>query len=155
MATFGTFVDDVSLKATELNDCFRLSSTVPSLTQSATMALSTTSSRASAFTVNKLVIFTCYLQIQSGSGSSGTRIEVSLPVTAASNSVRVIGGGRFVDSSTTEETLLRAVQVSTTKIAFLTETTNSLTAYLGQTNGPNTALATSDVIQCFVMYEAA
>jgi FAD/FMN-containing dehydrogenase len=154
MATFGTFVDGVSLKADELNDCFRLSSALPVVRQSATMALASTS-KAFTFQVNKLVIFSCFLQIGASTGSTGVIMEVDLPVTAASSSVRVIGSGRFQDNSANDATLIRVVQVSTTRMAFLTETTTSLTTFLGQTGGPNTPLGQNDVLSLFIMYEAA
>jgi hypothetical protein len=153
MATFGTFVDNVSLKASELNDCFKLTSFSPVVRQSVVVD-QTNNSKGSYFQVNKIVICSIRCPFQS-SGTLNSRIELDLPVTAASSSVRVIGGGRIRDVTLNDFLLLRAVQISTTRVAFLSDTTNSLSTYLGQTDGPNMQLENGDNLIIYLMYEAA
>lgn len=153
MATFGTFVNGVPLKASELNDFFKVTTSLPTIRQSNTVTLNA-NAQGRYFQVNKTVLYGFYGQCESA-GTVGNRIEVDLPVTAATNSVRVIGTGFFKDSSAVDCLLVRVVQVSTTRAAFLTEQTNSLTAFLGQTNGPAITLASGDILSCTFQYEAA
>jgi hypothetical protein len=153
MATFGTFVDDVSLKANELNDFLKRTTFTSVLTQGSVVSQQQ-QGQGFYFQVNKLVL--CVVRCRpSTSGTLNQRIEVDLPVAAVSSSVRVIGGGYVYDSSDNDVTLLRVVQYSTTKVAFLTETTTSLTTYLGQSNGPALQIANNDDIFFHCVYAAA
>lgn len=153
MATFGTFVDGTTLKASELNDLFKKTSFVPVLRQSNTVSTET-NRRGLYFSVNKVVVADVYVSATTG-GTPNNAMEIDLPVTAASSSIRVIGHGHFRDSSASDFILVRAVQVSTTRMAFITETSDSLTAYLGTTNGPAITLASGDILTITIQYEAA
>ena len=152
MATFGTFVDSTTLKATELNGLLDLVLFEPVVRQSSVIA--TTSENGYYWQVNKLVCVSYRFSI-SGTGTAGQPILVELPVTAASNSVRIVGTGIFEDDSAANMRLLRVVQYSTTRAAFLTGEATNITAYFGATNGPNTALASGDNLNFTIMYEAA
>jgi hypothetical protein len=153
MATYGTFVDGVSLKAAEANDFLSWVSFTPSATQGgAAIGVDVAIGRYAV--VNKLVM--CHFVIDfNGTGVAGNRIEVTLPITALSSSARVIGTGYFWDASATD--IIRAVplQYSTTKVAFLTNTGTSLTSYLGTTNGPAVTIADNDFLSALIFYEAA
>jgi hypothetical protein len=158
MATFGTFVDNVSLKATELNGLLNAVSFDSVIRQPGVINPRSGSDGpyGRVFRVNKLVIYHFRFR-PSSSGSSNNRIELDLPVTAASNSMRVIGTASYIDVSAGGANFFRVavVQYSTTRAAFLSETTTSLTTYVGQTNGPNFIVADGDIISGTLMYEAA
>jgi hypothetical protein len=153
MATYGTFVDGNVLTAAEANDFLASTTVTPVVRQNATMTLSEGVGRR--YRVNDLVYYTFTCTISGGSPTAGTRIEVDLPITAVSDTQRSIGVGFFIDNSPSSYILTRIVKVSTTRMAFLTATSTSLTSYLGTTNGPAITLAASDAIQGFVVYEAA
>ena len=157
MAVFGTFVDGVSLKASELNTLGAASTYTPKLYQPAEIIAGISGASAFYFTMNDIVygslLFYC-----GASGTAGQRIEIDLPVTAASSSIRIIGTGYFWDDSAGlggEMTLVHAVQYSTTRMALLTNTANSLTTYFGTTDGPNTAVANNDFFYLQFIYKAA
>lgn len=160
MATYGTFVDGQTLTASEAND-FLEWKTFPTavLYQPSQVLVSGSGSEAvSAWyaVVNKTVYYHVRLTCNGGSGTANTRIEVNLPVTAAANSVRVIGTGSAYDSlSPSAGYRLAVVRVSTTRVAFLANASASLTTYLGQTNGPTLTLADNDMISFTCVYEAA
>lgn len=152
MATYGTFVDGVSLKAAEANDFFTDINFTPVLRQSTVPTLSTAA--GAYLRVNKIV-FAWFRVVASSSGSTGNRIEIDLPVTAASSSVEVIGAGFYLDASATSYRHMAIVQFSTTRMAFLTSTGTSMTTYLGLTNGPNLRVETGDSFWGHVQYEVA
>mgnify|MGYP000293565503 CR=1 FL=1 len=154
MATFGTFVDGTSLKASELNDLFRQKSDASGTPVYQSGIVTQGAGSLRYFTVAKFVIGFFYASI-SGAGTAGNRIEAALPVTAASSSVRVIGSGLFRDNSPLGFRAIRVVQYSTTRMAFLTDTATSLTSYLGTTNGPAVTLANNDQLFGSFIYEAA
>jgi heme O synthase-like polyprenyltransferase len=104
--------------------------------------------------VNDVVIAAIFVQANA-SGTSNNRIEIDLPVAAASTNRRVIGNGAVRDASLSDFLLVSAVQYSTTRVAFFTNASTSLTTYLGQTGGPTLTLANSDSVQCLLVYEAA
>jgi hypothetical protein len=153
VATYGTFVDNTTLKASELNNFFVSTTFTPVLRQSSSLPIQS-NHYGVYFQVNKLV-FCIIHALPTASGTPGQRIEFDLPVTAASSSVRVIGRGYFNDDSASRVYRLAVVQYSTTRAAFISEDANSLTAYLGTTGGPNTALANADAIGLNICYEAA
>jgi len=158
MATFGTFVDGVSLKASELNDLLVSVSSTPVIRQSSIITQTNTSlTRGRYFVVNKLVIYNFrWVSGVSGTGVANNRVELDLPVTAASNSMRVIGSGYYLDQSETPSAFRMAItQFSTTRAAFLSETTTSLATYIGQTDGPGVTIAPTDSFVGTIMYEAA
>lgn len=154
MATYGTFVDNVSLKFSEVNDFF-VPQTIasPVLTQGVNVTYGNDRLMA-YYQVNKFVHGNFYLNV-TGTGTLNSRIEVDLPVAAASSSVRVIGEALISDISAVLYRVCRIVQFSTTKMAFLTDSATSLTTYLGQTNGPNIRLALNDTLWGSFRYEAA
>jgi hypothetical protein len=154
MATYGTFVDDVSLKFSEVNDFFTAQTEpFPVLTQGVNVTYGNDRLMA-YYKVNKFVHGNFYLNATT-SGTLNSRIEVSLPVTAASSSVRLIGEALIYDISAVSYRICRIVQISTTRMAFLTDSATSLTTYLGQTNGPNTRLALNDILWGSFRYESA
>ena len=153
MAGFGTFVDDVSLKASELNTFFATTSFSPQITQSNTVSMAG-QAQGHYFRVNKVVVCTVNALCAS-TGTGGNRIELTLPVTASSSSVRTIGYGYLFDFSGVGVRLMRAVQFSTTRAAFLTGNATSLTSYAGLTNGPAFTVGDNDRFFCVLQYEAA
>lgn len=155
MATFGTFVDGVSLKASEINGLFTSVQSLPVIRQPGVIAAATTVS-GRYFIVNKLVFYSFSWSTSSGSGTANNRIELDLPVTAASNSMRVIGQGIYQDVGGSPINFRVAiVQVSTTRAAFLSATTTSLTTYVGQTNGPGFTIGANDALSGTIVYQAA
>jgi hypothetical protein len=154
MATFGTFVNNVSLKASELNTFFARTAFTPVFRQSATITTSTSTRPSNYFIVNKLV-FCSVRASATTSGTSNNRIEFDLPVAAASNAERVIGSGFIEDNSANDIIRVIAVRVSTTRVAFLTNASTSLSTYLGQTGGPTLTIANLDIFSLFLTYEAA
>jgi hypothetical protein len=153
MATFGTFVDDVSLKASELNTLGAVTTFTPTFFQSAAISSAATTN-AYYFVFNKMVF--CNVRFTASSaGSSGQRIEFGLPVTAASSSVRVIGTGSWNNAAPGIFRRLSVVQYSTTRAGFLTAAANSLTAYFGTSGGPDTAISSNNIFFFSIMYEAA
>ena len=162
MATFGTFVDDVSLKASELNGFLKPTLSVPVMRQSNVIlpqpANATSAPFGVYFQVNKLVIYVWRFQANenSGFGTGGNAIELDLPVTAASNSVRVIGTGFYGDNSASPPFFrMSVVQFSATRARFMTGSATSLTSYLGLTNGPALTVSNNDRFNGVIMYEAA
>ena len=154
MATYGTFADGVSLKAAEANDFFVWEDFTPVVTQSNTMTF-TGSIRARYARVNKLV-FVNFAAIFNTTGTSNNSIEFTLPVTASSTSFRVVGSALFKDASNSNQFILGIpVLSSTTACRFLSNTSTSMTTYIGLTNGPNLTLASNDLITVRLMYEAA
>ena len=153
MATYGTFVDGNTLKASEANDFLVWETFTPSVFQPGSLSTND-SDRYSQ--INKLVIVVYGFQVINP-GTANNRIEVALPVTAnsATNNT-VIGSGFCLDISAPGNIIrFSAVQYSTTRVAFLSNAANSTTAYLGTTAGGGPTLANQDFIKAVVMYEAA
>lgn len=164
MATFGTFVNGVSLKATELNDLLKGTSFTPVIRQSNVVdPLGPTANDApygTYFRVNQFILYCFRFRSSdtSGSGTAGNVILLDLPVTAASSSMRVIGSGYYFDNNAVAPNRFfhtRIVQYSTTRAAFMTGSATSLTTYLGQTNGPALTVQPSDIFAGILMYKAA
>lgn len=160
MATFGTFTNGVSLKASEMNDLLVAVSSAPVIRQPNIIPARTTTGSAAVgkyFIVNKLVIYSFFWRAASGQvGTANNRIELDLPVTAASNSMRVIGSGIYTDGIVPPTySRMAIVQYSTTRAAFLSETTTSLTTYVGQTNGPTLTINDGHQFSGNIVYEAA
>jgi hypothetical protein len=152
MATYGTFVDGVSLKAAEANDFFKWTTFTGVVKQSVTLSASTNTCRYAQ--VNKLIHVSFYFVISS-TGTTGNRVEVNLPVTAASSSIRTVGFGTIRDQSALTTYNVVPVLNSTTTVAFLSTSATSLTNYFGVTGGPTVTLASSDTVRCSIVYEAA
>jgi hypothetical protein len=153
MATYGTFVDAVTLKASEANDFLVWKTFTPVIRQPS--SLSFTGSGPNRYCqVNKLVI-AVFTFGPSLTGTSNTRIEIDMPVTAAAGSGFVIGGGYFIRSSPFDIIRITAVQFSTTRIALYSDAANSTTAYFGTTAGGGTTTAGGDSYKVVVMYKAA
>lgn len=151
MATFGTFTDGSVLKAAEINDMFVATTFTPAVKQDVNITNGTIAI-SRYYKVNKLVMCAVTLTVTS-SGGSNNPILINLPVTAKANSFRVIGSGYHLASGTVR--LLRAVQYSTTQMAFFSESATSLTAYFGTTAGGGNTLANGHTIGAVIMYEAA
>jgi hypothetical protein len=153
MATFGTFVDGVSLKASELNGFLGATSWTPTITQGASLGTAG-GTEGFYFRVNKLIICR-FVALPVNTGTALNRVEINLPVTASSNSARVIGTCFFRDTSANTYRHCRVVQYSTTSMAFITETATSLTSYFGNTNGPAVQVTSTDSFRGYAIYEAA
>lgn len=155
MATFGTFVDDVSLKASELNSFFDKQTFTPVLKQSNTLTFSSLNFEGEYCKVNKTVFCKIRIGNVTGTGTANNRITLDLPLTAATNDVRVIGSGLIEDDSASNVFRVAVVKYSTTQVAFLAGDSTSLTVYVGQTGGPTLTLASQDQIDVIFVYEAA
>lgn len=152
MATFGTFVDNVPLTAAELNDFLTWGTYAGNLRQGGT-AVSISSRNSRYAQVNKTVFFSARIQV--GSNSSTGAIEFDLPVTAATNSERVIGTAIVYDASATDIIRLVAVRSSTSRMAFYSDLSTAMGTYFGATNGPALTLAVNDWVVVNVKYQAA
>jgi hypothetical protein len=128
MATYGTFVDGVTLKASEANDFFKKATVSTGITQGVTPGQNTSTRY---FVVNKLVVVVGRASFSTPGGTSGSVVEMTLPVTASSGSFRVIGSARYEDFVNDVVYVLRIVKTSTTKAQFLSEGGTSLTDRFG------------------------
>jgi hypothetical protein len=153
VATYGTFVDGVTLKASEANDFLVWKSFTPVIRQPGSLTFTGTGPNRYC-QVNKLVIAIYNFGVFNN-GTSNTRIEVDMPVTAAAGSGFCIGQALFLRPSPIDYIRINPIQFSTTRIAFLSGDANSTTAYFGTTAGGGPTLANSDVFRIVVMYEAA
>ena len=152
MATYGTFVDGVSLKASEVNDFFVWTTFTGVVKQSVTLSTSTNVCRYAR--VNDLIHVTYRFTI-STAGTASNSVEVNLPIAAVSTSARSVGFGSISDSSTSTTYYVVPVLNSTTTVRFLTSTATSLTSYFGLTNGPAITLASGDAMLFSIVYETA
>ena len=154
MATYGTFVDDVSLKASEINDFFTWVDFTPVLKQNVTVSTTTANRFARYARVNKLIMV--YFQlVVSGAGTANNAIEINLPVAASTSSIRVVGSARFFDQNAVDSFIFVPVLNSTTTFRFLANAGTSLTSYVGLTGAPGLTLASGDVFNVSLMYETA
>jgi hypothetical protein len=152
VATYGTFVDGVALTAAEINDFFVWKSyNSGANVRQNNVGVSPSTQIAKYAVVNKTVYYYLYSVISAGPGAGAITIE--LPVTAAANSVRVIGSGYVFDASGSDLVRLSVVRTSTTRASLLSNTGTSLSAYFG--TNPTFTFAASDVISVLIAYEAA
>ena len=154
MATYGTFVDGVSLKASEAND-FLVWTTFGASTrfkQNTNQILSLSYLKYAR--VNKLVFVNAH-GVFSSSGGAGSAIEFVLPVTAADGSQKVLGSAYIEDDSANDVLRLVPVITSTTVVKFLADDSTSLSTYLGEVGGPTFTIANGDSISLNIVYEAA
>lgn len=126
MATYGTFVDNVALTAAELNDFFVWNSFVPQIFQPSSISISSTLRFGKYAQVNKVVIGSAYFRT-TGSGTALNVAGFALPVTAASNSEKVIGCGYLQTSSGYDRFSL--IRVSTTRASFVLDNSVATTGY--------------------------
>jgi hypothetical protein len=154
MATYGTFVDDVSLKASEINDFFTWVNFTPVLKQNVTVSTTTATRIARYARVNKLIMVYFSLPV-SGTGTANNAIEINLPVAASTSSIRVVGSARFFDQNALDTFNFVPVLNSTTTFRFLANAGTSLTSYVGLTGAPGLTLASGDSIRVSLMYETA
>jgi hypothetical protein len=148
MATYGTFVDATTLKASEANDFFRTQTSSPVAKQ--VVSLSGSGSNR-FFVVNKTVFWNFVITISS-SGTASNAITVDFPVASSSDSFRAIGFGYYFDSSDNIK-LVSVVKASSTTVQFMTDAGTSLTNRLGI--NPAITAANGDVIVFNCIYEAA
>lgn len=126
MATFGTFVDDVTLKASEINSLLESTTFTPDLVQGNTITY--LASRTSFyFRVNKLVIGVMKVKTSSGA-VGGNPVVFTLPVAPSSGSFDVIGTG-FVLTNIGQYRRMALVKRSDGKASFLPEVATSITGY--------------------------
>lgn len=154
MATYGTFVDGVSLKASEVNDflVWTSFSGTGRFKQSGNMLLSTSYLKYAR--VNDLVFVNAHA-VFSSSGTANNAIEFVLPVTAADGSQKVLGSAYIEDDTANDVLRLVPVSVSTTAVRFLADDSTSLSTYLGQTGGPTFTIESGDSMSLNIVYEAA
>ena len=157
MATYGTFVDGVSLKAVEVNDFFVWTTFTPVLKQSNTVGIKSSPNSLGRYArVNKLILVNIRCGVSDAStGTANNAIEINLPVAAATTSSRVVGRALITDFSPQDYILGVPVLNSTTTVRFLANAGTSLTSYVGLTGAPTLTLAENDSVSCFLMYEAA
>lgn len=154
MATFGTFVDGASLKASEINTLLVSTTFTPVIRQSASLTLRET--YAVYQKVSNTVLCQFAGEIFSSAAVANNRIEFDLPVTAATNSVRAIGSGFIYDAGSTDILRVVVVRISTTRAAFIGNLNVSLTAYLGESSvTPTITLEPGDLFSLNIQYEAA
>ena len=152
MATYGTFVDGVSLKAVEANDFLTWTTFTPVLKQSGNLSFSTRTCRYAK--VNKFVIASYYFVISS-SGTTGVEIIGDLPVNAVSTSIEACGIGRIFDTSITTNYQPIPVINTTSTFSFISSLSTSLTDYVGKTGVLPIQLASGDEVAAILFYEAA
>lgn len=152
MATYGTFVDGVTFKASEANDFLVWTSFTPQIFQGGAALGLLGGARSSYARVNDLIIYQLTVTMSTSSASAGSAIEALLPINASADTPRVIGSGFILGSSNLDR--FAVVRQSATRVRFLSDTTTSLTTFIGQTNGPAITL-TGNQIQFSIMYEAA
>lgn len=142
----GTWAAGDILTAADLNAIGTWSSYTPVLAQSGTRTA--TINNAEFCQINKLVF--CNVDLTcSTTGSAGSAITVTLPVTGAS-SLSGVGSGIFYDFSATDVRVV-TVNAGTSTVTF--RANDSTTNELGVT--PSVALGSSDVISFSIVYEAA
>jgi hypothetical protein len=146
MATFGTFVDSETLKAAELNTFFERTLFTPVYRQ-AENPITLTNPYGVHFRVNKTVFCTAEAGF-AGSTTQNNILTGDLPVTAASNDVRVIGVG-YILTNIGDFIRLVAVKYSTTRVAFLSDSATSLTNYFADGQSPGAGMGFT------IAYEAA
>jgi hypothetical protein len=157
VATFGTFADNDTLKATELNDLFRVTSFNPVVRQDVTLTLGGSNTfYGRYFRVNKMVHVVMFFDNQIVGGTTNNRIDFNLPVTAASRNIGVIGSGWFLEKGVPDKIVrLAVVQFSTTAAALLANDATSTTNYLGLTGTAVTKFDFNERLACVFSYEAA
>ena len=153
MATYGTFANGVSLKASEANDFLVWTSFSPVVKQSSTLNIQS-STQAKYAKVNKFVFVKMSININQ-TGVGGNKVTIDLPVNASSTSIGCIGIGYFGDSSASDLISACPVIDTASTIAFLTNASTSLTSFIGATGPNNVELAVGDGFVVFLRYEAA
>jgi hypothetical protein len=98
----------------------------------------------------RMIVFNFRMALTAG-GTAGTAIEVTLPVTAAIGEGASCGAGRVYDLSTTTSYGGAWRIVSTTRMWF----SGDWSAGTGWGNAPNIALASGDILEGSITYEAA
>lgn len=144
----GTWSAGDILTADDLNAIGLWTSYTPVLEQSGTR--SATVDYAEYVVINKMCIANVKLTCTT-SGSSGSRVNVSLPLTAATTAEKtVVGSGYFfIDGNDVQ--LVSAAIDTTTKLSFFNEASTGNP--WGQS--PSTGLLNGNVISFNVMYEVA
>jgi len=97
----------------------------------------------------RTITFNFSMSLTAG-GTAGNAVEVTLPVTAAS-ALGACGAGRLFDTSTTTSYGGAWRTVSTTRMWF----SGDWSAGTGWGNAPNIALASGDILEGSITYEAA
>jgi len=150
----GTWSAGDVLTAADLNDIGVWQSYSPTLTQNG--ARSATITNAQYSQINKL----CFVNFDltcTTSGSAGSPITVSLPISAAAASsgseIRTIGSGFFYDASATDVILLNVGLVNSTNVGFNTELSTNPSVFFG--NQPSLALANDDIVSASIVYQVA
>ena len=101
--------------------------------------------------IQKLVVAQFYLTV-TGTGTAGSAVSVSLPITNYAASSQMVGGGFIFDASATNLYTVQSQIASTTTVQFYSDQTGTA-SFWGI--APNVGLAVNDQIRCTVSYEAA
>jgi hypothetical protein len=121
----------------------------PTVAQGASTDIAKTTSYAKYIRVGKYVLCTVSLSM-TGTGTAGSVITTSLPVTAATSGNMVVGSGVYGDAG--NATWPCAVFLGSTTAAYLFAA-NQTAGYVGTT--PAVTVASSDIIAFTITYEAA
>ena len=121
----------------------------PTLAQGASTNIAKTVTYSKYIQTGKLVIWVCRLEI-TGSGTAGSTITVTLPVTSAVASTTAVGGAVYFDASV-QGYVCTAVLETTTTISLTSNANNG--GRLG--NFPNIAAAVNDQYTFTATYPAA
>ena len=121
----------------------------PTLAQGASTNIAKTVTYSKYIKTGKLVIWVCFLEI-TGSGTGGSTITVTLPVTSAIANTVAVGGGKYFDASV-QGYACTATLETTTLLSLTADSNNG--GRLG--NFPNIAAAVNDQFTFTAIYPAA
>lgn len=144
----GTWSAGDILTADDLNAIGLWTSYTPVLSQSGTR--SATVDYAEYVVINKMCITNVKLTCTT-TGSSGSRVNVTLPLTGATTAANTIVGSGYFFTGGNDVQLVSAAIDTTTTLSFFSEASTSNP--WGQ--APSTSLSNNDVISFNVMYEVA
>jgi len=147
----GTWSAGDILTAADLNAIGAWTSYTPVLAQNGTRTA--TVDYAEYCQINKMVVANVRLTCTT-SGSAGSNITVTLPVTAATSGTRpIFGAGYFYDDSLTDIRLVSVWRAGNTTVAFSVEEGTS--EFNGLGTDPSLALANNDIINFSIVYQAS
>jgi hypothetical protein len=147
----GTWSAGDILTAADLNAIGAWTAYTPVLAQNGTRTA--TVDYAEYCQINKMCIANVRLTCTT-SGSAGSNITVTLPVSASATATRpIVGSGYFYDDSLTDIRLVSVWRANSTTVAFSVEEGTSDSTGLGWV--PSLALANNDIINFSIVYQVA
>ena len=120
----------------------------PVVDQGASTNIAKTISYAKYKQIGKTVFVNMRLDF-TGTGSAGSRVTITMPVTPAYKYHQTIGAGTFNDSGVGGYSSIVVFNNSTTKVTFVANSTN-----LALGENPNIGIASGDELDLSVVYEA-